>query len=93
MKILEGFNPKVMFKGDVIWGILWLNLHFSLKVGIFREFSGIFSLFLAITLVLVINLAKIINFVLFYIKINIFWDNSPTFLAKKSSFFSPKLEF
>ena len=38
MKILEGFNPKVMFKGVDIWSILWLNLHFPLKVGIFRNF-------------------------------------------------------
>jgi len=45
MGILEGFNPKVMFKGDDIWGILWLNLHFPLKVGIFGNFFGIFGLF------------------------------------------------
>ena len=83
MKILEGFNPIVMYKGDVIWGILWLNLHFPLKVGIFRKFSGIFSLFLAITLVLAINLAEIINFVLFYIKINIFVGQLSYLLGKK----------
>ena len=93
MKILEGFNPKVMFKGGVIWGIFWLNLHFLLKVSIFLEIFWYFRPFLSMTLVLAINLAKIINSVLFYIKIHIFWGNSPTFLARKSSFFSSKLEF
>ena len=45
MKILEGFKPKVMFKGGVIWGIFWLNLQFPLKIGIFGKMSGIFGLF------------------------------------------------
>ena len=91
MKILEGFNPKVILKGGAIKDIFWQNFDFPVKVGIFGKFSGIFGLFLAMILVLAINIAKVINSVLFYIKINIFGGNSLIFLARKSSFFSSKL--
>ena len=73
-------------------GYFLAKFQFPVEVGIFGKFSGVFNLFLAITLVLEINLAKIINSVLFYIKINIFGGNFLAFVARKSSIFSSKLE-
>ena len=64
------------------------KFHFSVKVTIFIKNSGIFGIFLAIILFLGINLAKIINSVLFNIKIKkMFWQFPCLFSQKIIIFF------